>query len=79
MIPVRVTEIITIVLFLSLGSSSVYESYKDFKSAARRRAQGKPEKDTSSSDEREELEQELKEHEMWVSKGKRPKKQKKCT
>ena len=59
---------------MTLGAQSVYESYKDYKSAARRKAMGKPEKDTSSSDEREELEQELKEHEMWVSKGKKPKK-----
>ena len=33
-----------------------------------------PEKDTSSSDEREELEQELKEHDMWIKKGTKPSK-----
>jgi len=67
LIPVKLTQIITVVLFLLLGIQSVYEFYKDYKSAVRRREQGKSEKDTSSSDEREELEKELKEHEMWVS------------
>ena len=70
LIPKQVTEIITVLLFLGIGAQSVHESYKDYQSALRRRAKGLPEKDTSSSDEREELEQELKEHEMWVNKGK---------
>ena len=74
LVPTSLTEWLTVALFIGLGAQSVYESYRDYKKALKRRAKGLPEKDTSSSDEREELEQELKEHEMWIKIGTKPKK-----
>ena len=74
LLPTILTEWLTVGLFIGLGVHSVYESYKDYKKALKRRAKGLPEKDTSSSDEREELEKELKEHDMWIKKGTKPKK-----
>ncbi len=38
LIPVSLTEIITVVLFLVLGSQSVYESNKDYQNARKRKA-----------------------------------------